>query len=386
MDTLGNALKKVVSQFGSDALSDMKLINMLSDYRAFNSLPVVKNILREMIVNGHCQTICSLGKTRKTFFFQRNSKTVTKPDGNEWKIKLASLAESIVQQYGFEKRLVVYVIDCISFAMEWTDVDPATPQTLQQASRTARSVNSKPLSQPKPLAQPKTVDSNTNLTAPVSYHNIADTQFVVMKITPVDAEVSIDGVQQKVTYGILAIDLPLGSHTYIVKAKLYKSQEGSFFLTEDENTELEITLKLDEQTVKVIITAEDADAQIFINGSSRGKGKWIGFVEKGAIDIECSKPNYYPYKEKRQLGLGKQQFIRIPALKPSAFGKLRVNVQPYGSEVFINGVYKGKTPVMINSIPVGSNTIRVKSLRGNEYSSSVVIRQGEVTAVNHLIL
>ena len=69
------------------------------------------------------------------------------------------MGESIVQQYGFEKRLVVYVIDCITFAMEWTDVDPATPQILQQTSRTASSVNSKPLSQPKPLAQPKTVDS-----------------------------------------------------------------------------------------------------------------------------------------------------------------------------------------------------------------------------------
>lgn len=375
METLGNALKKVVSQFGSDVLSDMKLINMLSDYRAFDSLPAAKNILKDMIMNGHCQTICSLGKTRKTFFFLRNNKTVAKPEGKEWKIKLASLATSIVRQKGFEKRLVVYVIDCIIFAMQWTDVDPATPQILQRASRTAKSVNTKPLSQPKP------VDSNTNLTAPVSYHNIADTQFVVMKISPVDAEVCIDGVQQMVTNGILAIDLPLGSHTYIVKAKSYKSQEGSFFLSEDENTELEITLKLDEQTVKVIITAEDADAEIFINGSSRGKGKWIGFVEKGIIDIECFKPYYYPYKEKRQLGIGKQQFIRIPALKPSAFGKLRVNVQPYGSEVFINGVYKGKTPVMINSIPVGSNTVRVKSLWGQEYSSSVVIRQGQVTTL-----
>ena len=50
-------------------------------------------------------------------------------------------------------------------------------------------------------------------------------------------------------------------------------------------------------------------------------------------------------------------------------------------EVFINGVYKGKTPMMINSIPVGSNTIRVKSLWGQEYSSSVVIRQGQVTTL-----
>ena len=381
METLGNTLKRVVSQFGSGMLSDMKLINMLSDYRAFDSLPAAKNILKDMIMSGHCQTICSLGKARKIFFFLGDSKTVAKPEGNEWKIKLASLADSIVQQKGFEKSLVVYVIDCITFAMEWTDVDPATSQTPQQTSRIAKPANSKPLSQPTPLSQPKPVDSNTNLTAPVSYHNKADTQFVLMKITPVDAEVSIDGVQQMVTNGIIAIDLPLGSHTYIVKAKSYKSQEGSFFLSENKNTELEITLKLDEQTVKVIIAAEDADAEIFINGSSRGKGKWIGFVEKGTIDIECSKPNYYPYKEKRQLGLGKQQFIRIPALKPSSFGKLRVNVQPYGSEVFINGVYKGTTPVMINSIPVGSNTIRVKSLKGNEYSSSVVIRQGEVTTL-----
>lgn len=378
MESLGNALKKVVSQFGSDVLSDMKLIHILSDYGAFGSLHAAKNILKDMILKGYCQTICDLGNTGKTYFFPGTSKPVFKPEGDEWKIKLASLATSIVRQSGFDKSLVIYIIDSITYAMEWTDIDPAASQSSEQASGTAGSVT------PKQLSQPKSADSNGNVTAPVLYHNIEDTQFVVMKIIPVDAEVFIDGVQQMVTGGIVAVELPVGSHVYEVKAPSYKHQTGSFLLSEDEKAELDVTLKLDGQKVKVIITAEDLDAELYVNGRLSGKGKWEGLVEAGAIEVECCKPKFYSFKKTMNIGGRKQESIHVPALKPIC-GNLKIDVKPYGSEIFINGESKGSTPLLVKNIQIGERIVRVLTSEGTEFLTPVVVREGQVTDVNHII-
>lgn len=368
----------VVCQFGSDVLTEMRFIHILSDYRVFGSLPAIKKILKDMILNGHCQTICDLGNTGKTYFFPGTSKPVFKPEGDEWKIKLASLATSIVRQSGFDKSLVVYVIDCITYAMGWTDVDPVAPQLSQYASVTAGSANLKPLPRPMPAR------SNANMTANSSYQNIVETQFVMMKVTPVNAEISIDGAQQQVANGIVAVELPVGSHMYEVKAPMYKSQNGSFLLSADEKTELDVTLKLDGQMVKVIVSAEDSDAELYINGRLSGKGKWEGLVEVGAIEVECCKPKFYSLKKTMNIGSRKQESIRVPALKPIC-GNLKINVKPYGSEIFINGESKGLTPLLVKNIQIGERIVRVLTNEGTEWITHVGVQEGQLTDVNHSI-
>ena len=46
METLYNAIKKAVNQFGFNVLTEIKIINILSDFSAFSTLPATKTILK----------------------------------------------------------------------------------------------------------------------------------------------------------------------------------------------------------------------------------------------------------------------------------------------------------------------------------------------------
>ena len=54
MENLYNAMRKAVSQFGTDIMAEVRLIHILSDFGAFRSLPATKNILKDMLLNGDC--------------------------------------------------------------------------------------------------------------------------------------------------------------------------------------------------------------------------------------------------------------------------------------------------------------------------------------------
>ena len=118
MGTLHNAIRRAVNQFGFKVLTEIRIINVLSDFAAFSTLPATKTILKYMVENGHCQKICDLGRKKNYFLFYKTNTSIQKPEGEEWKIKLASLETNIAQQGGFEKHIVTYVLDSIIYGLE----------------------------------------------------------------------------------------------------------------------------------------------------------------------------------------------------------------------------------------------------------------------------
>lgn len=382
MENLYNAMRKAVSQFGIDIMAEVRLIHILSDFGAFGSLPATKNILKDMLLNGDCQTIVNHGRRKSLFAFLKNNKPIGKPEGDEWKVKLTSLATNISQQRGFEKRLVVYVIDCIVYGIGWSDIEPTLHWSDDREKRVRIDTDIEVKSD---LQQDNlSLGQNKQQSSSVSYQDIEDTQFVVMQVEPKNAEVFIDGTQYPVYNGIMAVELPIGDYTYEVKAESYKTQNGSFALTKASKVTLVISLEVLEQKIKLFVTAEDASADIVIDGNYCAKGKWVGFVERNVIEIECSLYGYHTYKETRHLGLGKQQYIRIPPLAP-IIANLKINVQPYGSSIYINGIYKGTTPLMVVNAPVGNQMIRVITVQGREFMTTVDIKEGLLTEVKYII-
>ena len=67
MGTLHNAIRRAVNQFGFKVLTEIRIINVLSDFAAFSTLPATKTILKYMVENGHCQKICDLGRKKNYF-------------------------------------------------------------------------------------------------------------------------------------------------------------------------------------------------------------------------------------------------------------------------------------------------------------------------------
>lgn len=94
-DNLIIALQLAVDQFGKTILSDSKLINILLDLGAFKAMPSTKSVIRELITEGFV------------------SKIVSSTDYS----RVTSLVPVMVTQTGFNKDIVEYVVNCISFVI-----------------------------------------------------------------------------------------------------------------------------------------------------------------------------------------------------------------------------------------------------------------------------
>lgn len=184
------ALKEAIDQFGMEILTDVKLVNILLDYGAFADTPASKVILKEMIVGGYCRKICNLGKKKSFIFFSSNNTRVQKPDGEEWKNKLLSYSYTFSSDNGFERSLVNYVFDCVLFGLSWSEVVPKLKCTQLSSACNIEE-----------LPQIMSSGKNDNKKNSVSYDKIEDTQFLVMKVSPKNAYVYIDGKQQFVSDG-----------------------------------------------------------------------------------------------------------------------------------------------------------------------------------------
>ena len=211
-DPLHITIRKAVDQFGMNILNEVRLINILSDLGGFNDIPASKVILKEMIADGYCQKICDLGKKGRSFPFFSKKESVKKAEGEDWKHKLASFSAIITYKKGFENRHVNYVINSILYGLGWSEIEPQMAKEQYKETNTIV---------PKPLPCAVSSGLNKNKDNTVSYNAIEETQFVVINVTPIHAEVFIDGEQQYVSNGVMATELKIGNHTYEVKAESY---------------------------------------------------------------------------------------------------------------------------------------------------------------------
>ena len=78
----------------------------------------------------------------------------------------------------------------------------------------------------------------------------------------------------------------------------------------------------------------------------------------GEHEVIVSKSNYYQQKYKFEI-THSGQVVHLPEIKPIV-GTLVVDTKPDGSFVYIDGVYKGTTPLGIQ-IPIGNHKVKVSS-------------------------
>lgn len=383
------ALHNAVEKFGSNILCEDRLINILLDYGAFNDNPAIKNILKTMIVDGYCQKVLDLAR-RKRFslsFLLNQSNKLEKPQGEEWKTKVQSYCVDFTKKNGYLQDLVVYATEGILYALGWKTYEPnniivSKNVKVSKSGSSQSSVQSVVVS--NTTITPKMSGTNTNITNSVTYQTISNTQFLVINVKPLNAEVYVDGKQQYVSNGISAVELTIGKHNYEVRSNSYETQKGTIDIKSTSKQNLDIVLKLQQTLANLTIECTDADAEISTNGKILGIGKWTGLVKSGNISIECRKNRCYPYTIIQKISNGKDCTIKIPTLQPMC-GNIKIDVQPYGSKIFINGKEEGTTPLMVTGVQIGERMLRVLTSEGQDYVTTIDVQENKVTDVNHII-
>ena len=99
---LQDALKKIIREFGMSVLREKRLVFLLSDYKAFDDYPAVKQIMKSIAEDGYGKELCRLGMD---------------VSGEECLNYAGRLKKTLSGDKHFKPELADYAVDCILFSM-----------------------------------------------------------------------------------------------------------------------------------------------------------------------------------------------------------------------------------------------------------------------------
>ena len=111
---LHKAIKSVIETDGVEILKDVRLINILSDLQAFETMAACKYILRSIIVDGYTQKLVAIGA---------------------WNNQSENLCSQFVATTGFQPDIVNTVFQCLAYGLGWTIQITAQNQSGNQTQK-----------------------------------------------------------------------------------------------------------------------------------------------------------------------------------------------------------------------------------------------------------
>ena len=195
----------------------------------------------------------------------------------------------------------------------------------------------------------------------------------VFNIKPSNAMLLIDGQIADGSGGAYTLSLPYGTHYYTVKLKDFSLNNQIVKIDKNAKT---INVDLTEFFAKVDVSCKTEDAEISVNGEQKGIGKWSSMVAPGKYTIEVSKDGCH--SQTRQIDLRDNDTLSVDftALK-TITGSLRVDYEPAGSDVLLNGKKVGVTPLVINELPVGDYQLEIWKEYYVKESANIKIREDQ---------
>ena len=98
MNNLHVLLRNIIEAEGKNIIVETRVINILNDYRAFDSDPASKYVLRAIITEGYAQRLLS---------------------ASGWNTKVSTLISQFIIETGFQSDLVNYLFMCIAYGLKY---------------------------------------------------------------------------------------------------------------------------------------------------------------------------------------------------------------------------------------------------------------------------
>ena len=197
---------------------------------------------------------------------------------------------------------------------------------------------------------------------------------VVFNIKPSNAMLLIDGQIADGSGGAYTSSLPYGTHHYTVKLKEFSINNQPIKIDKNAKT---INVDLTEFFATLVATCKTSKAEIIVNGEQKGIGSWSSMVVPGKYTIEAKKDGYHTQTRQIELRDNESQSIVFPNLKAIA-GSLRVDYEPAGSDVLLNGKKVGVTPLELKELPVGDYHLEIwKEYYVKEFANVKIVEDQE---------
>lgn len=163
----------------------------------------------------------------------------------------------------------------------------------------------------------------------------------------IKAELYLNGAVIGSFYGSKEVEVKSGTYNIEVKSKGYRSIVRDVTLEAGERDNICDTLCV--KMISATIKAFDPDSEILINREVVAKGEWKGDLASGLYSFSNRRDGY----ESTPLlfTLDEQTIFELDLASPlSGGGVLNISSNQVGAEIYLNGVYMGKTPLIIPNV------------------------------------
>jgi hypothetical protein len=147
---------------------------------------------------------------------------------------------------------------------------------------------------------------------------------------------------------------------------------------------LAIHLQLARTNMGTVAIRADADpnvegAAVTIDGEPRGSAPITVKLRGGRHQLELAKPGFEPFEQWIDV-VDSVTTTVVPVLVPARVetGSLFVDADVPGAEVRLDGAPRGKTPLVIDPLPVGSYAVEVAASGRVTWKQTVQVRRGQV--------
>lgn len=159
---------------------------------------------------------------------------------------------------------------------------------------------------------------------------------------------------------------------------LYKSYTTNFTINRGETTVIKPQLESD--FAETTLTVE-GDADIYIDGVLKGKGRWAGPLKAGSYLVECRKANHRKTQKEINVEVDVASTIPLPPPIPIT-GFLSVNSTPVGAQIRIDGKDYGETPKIIQDLLIGQHEVEISMDNRKPEVREVNIEEGKEEQLN----
>ncbi|HOT02860.1 MAG TPA: PEGA domain-containing protein [Methanolinea sp.] len=208
------------------------------------------------------------------------------------------------------------------------------------------------------------------------------------------AEGYVDGQMVGVVRNGL-LDLPLSTsgtpyRTYSFRKEGYYTYNGVINSVPAKGQLLHIYVTMTAMPIveysRVHLLVSPTDAKVTWDGEPAGEVPPTGIliiynVVPGTHTVKVTKEGYLPIEQ--VLNVARNDVMRVPlTLQPVPLGSITFESVPAGASVFLDGQYRGVTPLVLHDIPAGSHSVTLTSDGFQDAISAVQVTSGGNTLVS----
>ena len=173
---------------------------------------------------------------------------------------------------------------------------------------------------------------------------------------------------------ITAKDIDAGQYNLLIQKEKYKDYTSVITIAENQTNSLKPSL-VPNFAQLTLTTLEGAD--IIIDEQRIGTGTWTGTLELGEYTVESRKASHKSaYTKVVVTAQTSEKSIALNAPVP-IYGSLMVQGTPAGTSIYVDGQLKGKSPIIVNDLLIGSHKVRLEKEGYDKQEQTIQITESQ---------